>query len=163
MTSWFDITTWRPPGGIGLAEPDKPAGLEASVKVVHKALEAAEKAGVPSDRIVIGGFSQGGVVALLAGLSYPRKLGGIASISGWATYRDDLASKINPANAAVPCIFCSGTGDPVVEFALSKKSGEVLESALGESVSVMQVKRSEHGPHPSEMQAVQAFMIKCLG
>ena len=53
-TSWFDIVTWP----VGLAEPEGPTGIDDTVKRVHKMLEEIEADGIPSNRILIGGFSQ---------------------------------------------------------------------------------------------------------
>lgn len=162
-TSWFDIVTWQPPmKPIGLEEPDRPTGLDATVKLVHEHFEAIEKSGVPADKIVVGGFSQGGTAAILAGLTYPKKIAGIASISGWATYRDELPTKVNPASTAVPCAFCCGTRDSVIDNKLSKKSGEVLKAILGDSLTYMETNRSEHFQTTSEMKAIEQFIVKCL-
>lgn len=157
-TSWFDLKTWP----IGLAEPEGPAGMDETVKMLHAKVDELERDGVPAHRIVLGGFSQGGTAALLAGLSCSKRLAGIVSISGWATYREGLAKKVNAANAGVPCFFCCGTGDPVVDFALTKRSGELLESILGDNVSVMHVNRGMHQAHASEMKAAMDFMIQAL-
>eukprot|EP00933_Yihiella_yeosuensis_P061396 TRINITY_DN64199_c0_g1_i1.p1 TRINITY_DN64199_c0_g1~~TRINITY_DN64199_c0_g1_i1.p1 ORF type:complete len:215 (+),score=46.37 TRINITY_DN64199_c0_g1_i1:71-715(+) len=162
-TSWFDITTWRPPlRPIGLAEPDCPAGLDETVKFLHEKFEELEKQGVPAEKIVVGGFSQGGVSALAAGLSYPKKLGGIVSISGWATYRDSLATMISEPNKSLPVLYLAGTDDNVICSELSKKSGELFSSILGESATVVHTKRSMHQPARSEMSAANDFMIRCL-
>lgn len=42
-----------------------------------------EKAGIPSERVVIGGFSQGGALALYSALTMKKPLGGVMSLSGW--------------------------------------------------------------------------------
>mmetsp|Transcript_45903 Transcript_45903/g.123337 ORF Transcript_45903/g.123337 Transcript_45903/m.123337 type:complete len:218 (-) Transcript_45903:49-702(-) len=163
-TSWFDIVTWRPPvKPIGLEEPDRPKGLEDSIKVVHDMFESIEKEGIPPERIVVGGFSQGGVISIMAALTYPKRLGGIVSISGWATHRDALAEMVAPANRDVPCLLANGTEDEVVDFALSKASGEALQAILGDNLSVMHTRRDMHQPDGSEMRAAMAFMARCLG
>lgn len=162
-TSWFDIVKWQPPmKPIGLDEPDRPTGLDKTVKFIHDQIETLEKSGVPSDKIVIGGFSQGGTAAILAGLTCPKKIGGIACISGWATYRDELATKVNPANEAVPCLFCCGKQDPVIDNKLNKKSEEVLKAVLGDHLNYMETNRAEHFQTSSEMRQVQQFIAKCL-
>mmetsp|Transcript_70182 Transcript_70182/g.217045 ORF Transcript_70182/g.217045 Transcript_70182/m.217045 type:complete len:216 (-) Transcript_70182:126-773(-) len=162
-TSWFDIVTWKPPiKPIGLKEPDQPKGLDESVKMVHGLFESMEKEGIPPERIVVGGFSQGGVVAVLAGLTYPKRLGGVVSISGWATHRESLATMTSPANKELPCLFCSGTDDEVIDFPLSEASGKLLESILGSNLSVMHARRDMHQPSPGEMDAAITFMAKCL-
>uniref|UniRef100_A0A7S0ZXU0 Phospholipase/carboxylesterase/thioesterase domain-containing protein n=1 Tax=Noctiluca scintillans TaxID=2966 RepID=A0A7S0ZXU0_NOCSC len=161
-TSWFDISTWQPPSAIGLQEPDRPAGLDETVAFVHQTLEDMESQGIPAERIILGGFSQGGTSSLLAGLTYPKRLGGIVSISGWATHRDTLVSEVSAANRDVPLWYSYGSNDPVIDPALASKSAEVLKSFLGESITVMEVQRGMHQPDGSEMRAVIDFMTSRL-
>ena len=161
MTSWFDIVTWP----IGLDEPEGPEGIDDdAVKAIHAKLDAMEN----SEKTILGGFSQGGTVAILAGLSYPKKLAGIVSISGWCAYRETMAEKVNEANKATPILLSVGKGDPIVTFPLTKKSGELLQSiqiaATGEdNVHVIHANRAGHPPGPSEMQAAGAFIMSQLG
>eukprot|EP00747_Dinoflagellata_sp_TGD_P081261 gnl/TRDRNA2_/TRDRNA2_161224_c0_seq1.p1 gnl/TRDRNA2_/TRDRNA2_161224_c0~~gnl/TRDRNA2_/TRDRNA2_161224_c0_seq1.p1 ORF type:complete len:256 (+),score=30.57 gnl/TRDRNA2_/TRDRNA2_161224_c0_seq1:118-885(+) len=155
-TSWFDIVTrFRepPPSGkkIGLDEPDNPNGLMKAVAIIHRKLEEIEKEGVPSERIVLGGFSQGGTVSILAGLTYPKKLGGVVSSSGWATYRDSLERKLHTANAELPILFSYGTRDIAIDDSLSKRSIKVLRAILGDSVKDLEIDRDEHSPSTEEM------------
>lgn len=162
MTSWFDIKTWNPMRDqpIGLAEPDNPAGMEETIRIVHQELEAIERSGIPANKVVLGGFSQGGTVSLLAGLSYPRQLGGIVSISGWTW--DSLPTKANAASSTAPVLFCYGKADPVVDCALAKKSAELVKSVVGENATVMEVSRGDHSPSGAEMAAVLDFMARSL-
>ena len=158
MTSWFDIVVWP----LGLSEPEGPTGIDASVARVHAMLDDIEKSGTPTDRIVLGGFSQGGTLSLLAGLTYPKKLAGVASISGWCAYRADLPAKVHAANKELPVHFSVGTGDPIVTYPLGKASGELLQAILGDNLSNNAVNRGMHQPDRSEMQAVSQFIEACL-
>ena len=54
----------------------------------HRKRRCDRRQGIPADRIVLGGFSQGGAMSLLAGLTTERKLGGIAVMSGWLPLRN---------------------------------------------------------------------------
>lgn len=164
MASWFDIVSWVPGSrAIGVVdEPEPPAGLEAAVASVHKQLKAIEDSGVPAGKIVIGGFSQGGALAITAGLTYSSPIGGIVSISGWSNYRDTLQSKVPATNAAVPCMFCCGNKDDVIDLGLSRKSKEVIQGVIGDNLTYMEANRSGHFQGGSEMQAVEKFIVGCL-
>jgi len=50
---------------------------------VHKLIDDEIQLGIPSSRIVVGGFSQGGGLALYSGLTYPKPLAGIVALSTW--------------------------------------------------------------------------------
>jgi len=162
-TSWFDITTWKPPvKPIGLAEPDNPKGIDDTVQLVHKELDKLEKKGVPLERVVIGGFSQGGTATILAGLTCSKKIGGIVSISGWATRRATLAQEVTEANKNVPILYCYGDHDEVVDNLLAKESVKALQPIVGDSLQVVEANRAMHQPSPVEMRAALDFMARIL-
>lgn len=155
MTSWFDIDSIP----VCLSEPESPRDMEDSVSSVHQQLDTLEREGLPASSVLLGGFSQGGAVSLLAGLSYPKTLGGIVSISGWCTNRADVQSWISEAGKRAPVLMCCGDGDPVVDFSITKKSADLLKQALPESsLEVLCPKRAMHQPGQSEIAAVVDFM-----
>ena len=112
--------------------------------------------------VVLGGFSQGGSLALCAGLAYPVSLGGIVSISGWGTHRSAFADHVHPAQRQTPVLFSCGTADPVVDFELTKLSGNLLAATLGDTVTVTHAQRKAHPPKRPEMDAAVAFMQQCF-
>lgn len=89
MPGWFDIPSWD----LADKREDRDGMLE-SARTIDKYIQDEINAGIPSERIVVGGFSQGGSMSLLAGLTarredglfggkYGWKLGGVAVLSGW--------------------------------------------------------------------------------
>ena len=62
---------------------------------VHQLLEAEEQSGTPTNRIVLGGFSQGGALAIYSALTYPRQLGGLLCLSGYALLHKKLIELID--------------------------------------------------------------------
>lgn len=79
--SRFDIE------GFDFATEDEP-GMLRTVGSLSRLISAEVDAGIPAERIVIGGFSQGGAMSLLTGLTTERRLGGIAVMSGWLPLRN---------------------------------------------------------------------------
>lgn len=160
MNSWFDIVTWVPGRKpIGLEEPDPAPGMDDFVKSVHSMLEQIESQGVPAEKILIGGFSQGGSGAIAAGLTYPKKIGGIVSISGWCQYRKTLVGTMPSSNKSVPIMFCCGNRDDVIDIKLSRESKATLEEAVGENLTYMEANRAGHFQSPAEMDAIVNFMM----
>ena len=79
-TSWFDLKKMEESIGKNLKMDD----LEKSKEKVWQTLD--EECGlIQSSKVVIGGFSQGAVLSLKAGLEYKKPLGGILSFSGFYT------------------------------------------------------------------------------
>ena len=132
-------------------------------RAVHRVIaELGAHHGVLPGNIVLGGFSQGGSLALSAGLAYPASLGGIVSISGWCADRAAFADRVHPAQRQTPVLFSCGTADPVVDFELAKLSGTLLAAMLGDAVTVMHSQRKAHPPKRPEMDATVGFMQRCL-
>eukprot|EP00930_Biecheleria_cincta_P008101 TRINITY_DN109464_c0_g1_i1.p1 TRINITY_DN109464_c0_g1~~TRINITY_DN109464_c0_g1_i1.p1 ORF type:complete len:217 (-),score=32.17 TRINITY_DN109464_c0_g1_i1:45-671(-) len=155
-TMWFDIHNWQPPmKPIGLDEPDPPNKLKDAIDFVHKEIEKIEKTGVPADKIVIGGFSLGGAASIAGGLSYPKPIGGIVSISGWVPNRDEI-SKMSAKS--VPVLFCCGNRDNIIDLKLSQASSEILKTVVSDNLSYMEANRAGHFQCPQEMQAVEQFI-----
>ena len=164
LAAWFDLQAY--PVGI-----DEPSVDPMTAAPIHRMLDQLVlEEGLRSDAIVIGGFSQGGAAALLAGLTYHRPLAGIVAVSGWCTHRDQtaLAALVNPLNARVPVFISCGTADPVVSFHLARQSADVLRGALLPSdgapsrVTFERVDRAAHMPKSKEMQAAIAFIHERL-
>ena len=126
MTSWMDLQTIPVQPG----DPDDKAGLEASRRIVHALIDQEIANGTPSTDIVVGGFSQGGAMALLAGYSYPKPLAAVVCFSGWPVLAHDFVARVQGgANAATPAFVAHGTQDQVVLPACGAQAKELLESA----------------------------------
>ena len=120
--SWFDMDEIP----VVATSSDKVADVKASVVKVHAMLKGLEAEGFASESIYVGGFSQGGAIALLACLTYPRKLGGAAVLSGWLMLRDELLAAdsglASPANASGLRVFWGhGEADGVVPLAEGRR------------------------------------------
>ena len=111
MRAWYDIAmTDR--GYI-----QNPDHILESQEILHALIEIENKRGSACERIVLAGFSQGGAMALQAGLRYPRRLAGILCLSAPVPFIDTLAQEINPSNVVTPIFMAHGTDDQVVPFA----------------------------------------------
>jgi phospholipase/carboxylesterase len=123
MRAWYDILELSPAGG------DDEAGLAASRERVERYIERELATGVAARRIVLGGFSQGGAMALHAGLRHPVSLAGIASLSAYLPLRARLAAELSPANRSTPILMCHGRQDVVVLPAFGEQSRDALLAA----------------------------------
>ena len=110
MNSWFDL----PEIPVTPESPDAQSAYLAAIAAAHRLIDAEVARGTPASRVAIGGFSQGGALALGAALSYPKTLAGAVVFSGWAAMVSTLSERVSPANAATPVIWCHGLSDEVV-------------------------------------------------
>ncbi len=112
MRAWYDIRTLTAEG-----RADE-AGIRESVALLGRYIAAECAAGVESGRIIVAGFSQGGAVALHAGLRYPERLAGILALSAYLPLQSQLAAELSAANRATPILMCHGQFDPVLPMQL---------------------------------------------
>lgn len=121
MRAWYDIRA------LSLDERADEAGVRASLEQIEALISAENERGIPSDRIILIGFSQGGVMALQAGLRHPRTLAGIAGLSCYLPMAEALGAERSEANARAPLLLMHGSQDPVVPAALGDHARRTLE------------------------------------
>ena len=121
MRAWYDIT------GFEQERQEDDAGLRDSAERVTRLIHREQERGIPFSRIVLAGFSQGGAVALHAGLRFPQTLGGIMALSGYLPLADTIPAETADANRATPIFMAHGTLDPVVPMQMGKMSFDFLE------------------------------------
>lgn len=122
MRAWYDIKSFTPEGRADAA------GLAESVQRTNGYLDAELARGVAADRIVLAGFSQGGAVALAAGLRFRERLAGLLAMSAYLPFPERLAAERSVANAHLPILMCHGRMDPVVDIGLGHEARGVLEA-----------------------------------
>lgn len=156
MRAWYDITALTAEGR------DDRVGLAQSTKAVHELIEGAIKNGIPSEKIALVGFSQGGAMALHAGLRHPGALAGLVALSGYLPLAADYPDVIETANQSVPVWMGHGQDDEVVRHEWGAKTAEHLK-AWGLPVSWNDYPHLEHSVHAEELQTLGRFLATVLG
>jgi phospholipase/carboxylesterase len=118
MTGQFAALTERSPDGIDEARSALEALLDA----------AQAELGVESNRIVLGGFSQGAMLATDTVLRSQRPLAGLAILSGTLLSRTAW-SALAPARSGLPVFQSHGRSDPVLPFSLAEQLRDLLSAA----------------------------------
>jgi len=106
MPAWYDITE------INIDRKIDATQLIASAEQVRLLIDREIDRGIPSHRIAIAGFSQGGAVAYQAALTYMQPLAGLLCMSTYFATRQTITP--NSANRTLPIFICHGTADPMV-------------------------------------------------
>ena len=120
MPGWYDIAMNE------LERKPDEAGIRESQAAIDALVEREIARGIDADKIILAGFSQGGAIALQAGLRSKHALGGILALSTYLTLGDSLAREKSIANANIPILMVHGTQDPVVPLTLAKSSRDAL-------------------------------------
>jgi phospholipase/carboxylesterase len=154
MRAWYDIL------GMDLQRREDETGLRESFAQVHQLLEREIARGMPAQRIVLAGFSQGCAITLGAGLRFSQRLGGLAGLSGYLPLSDTTATERHDANALTPVFLAHGQRDPVVPMARGTAGRGVLQG-LGQPVQ-WQDYPMEHSVSAEEVHALNRWLLDVL-
>lgn len=154
MRSWYDILT------PNLVKREDESGIRAS-ELAIRALIARENArGIPTERIVLAGFSQGSAMTLHTGLRLPAKLAGMMGLSGYLPLIDMADTERHPANADTPIFLAHGTHDPVVALERAEASRTKLTD-LGYAVQ-WHTYPMQHSVCAQEIHDISRFLQSVL-
>lgn len=126
MPAWYDIVTLEGPLRENLDD------VRANARRVEALIVRENERGVPTNRVTLAGFSQGGAMALYVGLRYPIALQGIMVLSAYLLDADGTAAEASAANRETPAFFAHGRGDMVVPFNGGKRSCELVREGAPE-------------------------------
>ena len=122
MRAWYDIFQFG-----GGAEDD--AGIRAPQRLVEGLIAKEKKEGLPAEKIVVAGFSQGGAIALQTALRYPERLAGVLALSCYLPLAASLQDEQSPANRGIPIFMAHGLYDDIVPLRRAAESRKLLEAA----------------------------------
>lgn len=123
MRSWYDIKS------MDLHNRADIEGVLASEKRVKGLIQEQVDSGIPAEKIVLAGFSQGGVLSLFTALRYEHKLAGILALSCYLPTADKLPEQRHSANADTPILQNHGERDGVVPISAGKIANDLLNAA----------------------------------
>lgn len=122
MRAWYDITS------LDFNHRADRQGVDESTELVAELIEKEIEQGIPANKIVLAGFSQGGVIALHLGTRFNQTLAGIMSMSSYMCEPEKLKDEVHAANKNTPVFVAHGTHDDVVPIFMGNAAYKVLES-----------------------------------
>lgn len=120
MRAWYDIVD------IDLANRADEAGVAESMAQVEALIAREVERGVPRSRVVLAGFSQGGAVALAAGLRSAEPLAGLVALSTYVPAPGKARAALAAGAERQPVFMGHGSQDPVVPFPAGQQSAALL-------------------------------------
>lgn len=121
MRAWYDIRDFSLTGREDLD------GITEATDRITDYVEREAAGGVEPSRIVLAGFSQGGAVALHAGIRSRERLAGVVALSAYLPFSSRVQAEVSQTNRELPILMCHGTKDPVVSVELGQMSRDVLK------------------------------------
>ncbi len=154
MRAWYDIAYQE------LAFKEDERGLRDSQKLIEGLIAHENARGIPSSRIVLAGFSQGGVMTLQVGLRQPKRLAGLMVLSAYLPMSPMIEIERNAASASVPIFMGHGIADNIVPLVLGTMSRDTL-SKLGYEVEWHQYPMP-HSVCAEELADISAWLKRVL-
>lgn len=154
MRSWYDIYV------ADLVRREDANGLRESQARVEALIRREIEQGIPSERIVLAGFSQGCAMTLQTGLRWHEPLAGLVCLSGYLPLAETIEQERHEANQHTPIFMAHGLQDPVVPLQRGENSRKQLEK-MGYEVE-WHTYPMPHSVHPQEVSDIAKFLRKIL-
>ena len=154
MSAWYDIL------GTDLVRREDAAGIRASQGAVEALIGREVERGTPRSRIVLAGFSQGGAIALHAGLRQAEPLAALIALSTYLPLSDVFDGERHAASAKTPIFMAHGTADPVVPIGRGHASRDLLKK-LGADLTWHEYPM-QHSVCGDEVGDIAAFLRRVL-
>jgi len=146
--SWFDFSG------------DMTPGVLRSRRLLTELIEQQHAAGYTVDRMILGGFSQGCLMALDTGLRLPRPVAGIVGISGWVYEPEQLLKELPPDGPQRHVLMTHGTVDPMVPFSSVKQQVQLLTKA-GLNIEWHEFQKAHTIAGEDELDVIRGFVERC--
>ena len=154
MRAWYDIIA------LDRRAAEDESGIRMSQSLINELLRRESARGIPTERIVLAGFSQGGAMALFCGTRYPERLAGIIGLSCYQLLAGRFDAERLPVNQATPIFVAHGVQDPVVAPALGEAAAQQLRAA-GYAVE-WHAYSMPHAVCPQEVADIAAWLRRVL-
>ena len=114
MRAWYDILE------MSLNRKVDVQGIYQSANLLENLIKKEMASGISSEHILLAGFSQGGVIALHAGLTFKHKLAGIIALSTYFPTIEKVITELSIANHNTPIFMGHGILDSIVAIESGK-------------------------------------------
>ncbi len=123
MRAWYDIV------GMDFATRADSDGIVESIAQVEALIAREHERGIPAERLLLAGFSQGGAITLAAGTRREAPLAGLVALSTYLPGAAGLAGFATAASKRQPVFMAHGQGDPVIPPVHGENSAKALAEA----------------------------------
>ena len=154
MRAWYDIL------GLDRQLTEDTAGFSESERAIRELIAREVSRGIPTTRIVLAGFSQGGAVSLYTVTRFEEPLAGVMALSCYLPREAAFAAERRPANDATPIFMAHGQGDPMIPILLARKSRDFLQKE-GYALEWHDYPMA-HSVCPEEIGDIRKFLFRVL-
>ena len=152
MRAWYDVLS------PDFRHAEDSVGIRQSEQQLLALIAREVVNGIPAERIVLAGFSQGGAMAMHTGLRYPQPFAGILALSCYLPLAESLARESSEASRGVPIMMAHGVSDPLIPLTLAEQSRDRLQQ-LGYTVD-WHTYPMPHAVYPQEIRDLRDWLEK---
>lgn len=153
MPAWYDLY------GLDTSSPEDTQGLEQSATELHALIDRLAESGIPPQRVVLAGFSQGGALSLYAALSCGHRLAGVLALSCYLPLHQRLPDYAAKADPSLPVFLAHGRQDELITIATARRTREALERQ-GFTVT-WRAYPCAHAVCPEEIADIRDWLLQC--
>ncbi|XP_055380675.1 acyl-protein thioesterase 1 [Condylostylus longicornis] len=150
MPSWFDLRT------LDISGPEDEEGIKRATGNIHQMIDKEIAEGIPSNRILLGGFSQGGALALYSALTFSRPLGGVIALSCWLPMHKQFPGYMVQYDE-IPIFQAHGDVDPVLPYKFGQLSASIMKTVLKQT-QFKTYSGLSHSSSEQELQDIRMFI-----
>lgn len=154
MRAWYDLYV------MDLVRHEDEKGLRESQQMVKTLIARENARGIPTENIVLAGFSQGSAMTLQTALRLEEKLAGMLCLSGYLPLADKIEAERHAANQDTPIFMAHGTQDSVVPIVRAEETHAKLKD-LGYDIE-WHTYAMPHAVCPQEIAAISNFLKRIL-
>jgi phospholipase/carboxylesterase len=154
MRAWYDLM------GLDRKAAEDVAGFRDTDVQIRQLIAKENERGIPANRIVLAGFSQGGAVSLYTALRFRESLAGVMALSCYLPRESSFSAERAPANDATPIFMAHGQGDSMLPLSLGVQSRDFLK-ARGYAVEWHDYPMA-HAVCAAEIADIREFLFRVL-
>lgn len=154
MPSWFDLKT------LDISGPEDELGIKTATISIHEMINNEIEQGISSKRILLGGFSQGGALALYSALTFTEPLAGVIALSCWLPMHKQFPD-YKKASKELPIFQAHGDVDPVLPYKFGQLSASLLKSYMS-NTSFKTYSGLSHSSSDAELNDMKDFIETCV-
>ncbi len=154
MPAWFDLYGTRP------EDAQDEAGIQRAADAITQLVAEQREYGVPPERVVVGGFSQGGAVALYVALTGPKRLAAAIGLSTYLPLAHRFAEGLPHINDATPVFLGHGTDDAMIPYPFAQRTHALLGThGIAAQLHTYPI---DHSVSDAEIRDLHAFLTQAL-
>lgn len=160
MNNGYEMRAWYDLFGLDKDSPQDAAGIEASRTEIEALIAHANTLGIPTHRIALAGFSQGGAIALHTALRHTHRLAGVLALSTYLPLKHTLPAQKSVENQSTPIFMAHGDADEVIRIETALSSRQQLLDC-GYAVGWHEYPMA-HSVNANEIADIRQFLLKIL-